>query len=97
MQDNIPIKIYRKSRDNQIQIIEDESCNLVPGDIFELPDNGMSLPCDCIILSGSVVINEAMLTGESTPLIKNHLPNIKQNFDEEKDAKYFLFSGTKIQ
>ena len=93
---NIPIKIYRKTRDNQIQIIEDESCNLVPGDIFELPDNGMSLPCDCILLSGSVVINEAMLTGESTPLIKNHLPNIKQNFDEEKDAKYFLFSGTKI-
>ena len=93
---NIPIKIHRKTRDNEIEIIEDESCNLVPGDVFELPDNGMSLPCDCILLSGSVVINEAMLTGESTPLIKNRLPEINQNFDEEKDAKYFLFSGTKI-
>ena len=37
-----------------------------------------------------------MLTGESTPIIKSHLPNIKQNFDEETDNKYFLFAGTKI-
>ena len=93
---NIPVKIYRKTDDNQIEIIDDESCNLVPGDIFELPDNGMAMPCDCILLSGSVIINEAMLTGESTPIIKSHLPNIKQNFDEEADSKYFLFAGTKI-
>ena len=93
---NIPIKIYRKTRDNLIEIIEEESCNLVPGDIFEIPDNGMAMPCDCILLSGSVIINEAMLTGESTPIIKSHLPNIKQNFDEESDSKYFLFAGTKI-
>ena len=93
---NIPIKIYRKTRNNDIEIIEDFSHNLVPGDIFELPDNGMAMPCDCILLSGSVIINEAMLTGESTPIIKSHLPNIKQNFDEDSDAKYFLFAGTKI-
>ena len=37
-----------------------------------------------------------MLTGESAPIIKSHLPNIKQNFDEENDEKYFLFAGTKI-
>ena len=93
---NIPVKIYRKTQDNQIEVIDEESCNLVPGDIFELPDNGMAMPCDCILLSGSVIINEAMLTGESTPIIKSHLPNIKQNFDEEADSKYFLFAGTKI-
>jgi magnesium-transporting ATPase (P-type) len=56
----------------------------------------MAMPCDCILLSGSVIINEAMLTGESTPIIKSHLPNIKQNFDEEIDSKYFLYAGTKI-
>ena len=93
---NIPIKIYRKTLDNKIEIIESESCKLVPGDIFELPDNGMAMPCDCILLSGSLIINEAMLTGESTPIIKSHLPNIKQNFDEDADQKYFLFAGTKI-
>ena len=93
---SIPVKIYKKTSDNVIETFNDLSINLVPGDIFEIPDNGMALPCDCILLSGSVIINEAMLTGESTPIIKSHLPNIKQNFDEEIDSKFFLFAGTKI-
>ena len=93
---SLPIKLYRKKADDEFEIIEEESVNLVPGDIFELPDNGMNMPCDCILLSGSVIINESMLTGESTPIIKSHLPNIKQNFDEEFDSKFFLFAGTKI-
>ena len=93
---SVPVKIYKKTEDNSVEIMESESINLVPGDIFELPDNGMAMPCDCILLSGSVIINEAMLTGESTPIIKSHLPNIKQNFDEEIDSKYFLYAGTKI-
>ena len=93
---SIKVKIYQKSENGSINEIEDESSNLVPGDVFELPDDGKAMPCDCILLTGSVIINEAMLTGESTPIIKSHLPNIKQNFDEENDAKYFLFAGTKI-
>ena len=93
---SIPIKIYRKTEDGNYQVFEDQSVNLVPGDVFEIPEDGMAMPCDCVLLSGSVIINEAMLTGESTPIIKSHLPNIKQNFDEETDNKYFLFAGTKI-
>ena len=92
---SIPIRIYRKEKEEN-KIMMDESLNLVPGDVFELPDDGMALPCDCILLSGSVIINEAMLTGESTPIIKSHLPNTNLKFDEESDAKYFLFAGTKI-
>ena len=93
---SIPVKIYQKNYDGNFDIIEEESVNLVPGDIFEIPEDGMAMPCDCILLSGSVIINEALLTGESTPIIKSHLPNIKQNFDEEMDSKYFLYAGTKI-
>ena len=96
---SIPIKIYKKNENSDFEkyeIINDMSVNLVPGDVFELPDDGQAMPCDCILLSGSVIINEAMLTGESTPIIKSHLPNIIQNFDAEKDSKYFLYSGTKI-
>ena len=93
---SIPVKIYRKDGEGKKDTIELQSSNLVPGDVFELPDDGMAMPCDCILLSGSVIINEAMLTGESTPIIKSHLPNIKQNFDEENDSKYFLYAGTKI-
>ena len=93
---SIPIRVYRKNQNGDNDILEIQSSNLVPGDVFELPDDGMAIPCDCILLTGSIIINEAMLTGESTPIIKSHLPNIKQNFDEENDTKYFLFAGTKI-
>jgi cation-transporting ATPase 13A3/4/5 len=93
---SIPVNIYKKTIDGNVEIFEEQSSNLTPGDIFELPEDGMAMPCDCILLSGSVIINEAMLTGESTPIIKSHLPNIKQSFDEENDAKYFLYAGTKI-
>ena len=77
-------------------IKEIQSISLVPGDVFELPPDGSAIPCDCILLSGSVIVNEAMLTGESTPIIKTHLPLLEKRFDYESDSKYMLFSGTKI-
>ena len=86
----------KKKKKNNFEIVEKNSIDLVPGDIFELPEDGQAMPCDCILLSGSVIINEAMLTGESTPIIKSHLPNNNNIFDEENDLKYFLFAGTKI-
>jgi P-type E1-E2 ATPase len=48
---------------------------LVPGDIVKVPQ-GAVLPCDMILLSGSAIINEALLTGESIPVIKESLPNL---------------------
>ena len=62
---SIPVKVYQKNENGDFDIISEQSINLVPGDIFELPDDGMAMPCDCILLSGSVIINEAMLTGET--------------------------------
>ena len=50
--------------DKTIQIID--SAELLPGDIVEVPQ-GKALPCDMILLTGSAIINEAMLTGESIP------------------------------
>lgn len=43
---------------------------IVPGDLIEVRDD-WSVPCDCILLNGSCIINESMLTGESIPIIKN--------------------------
>lgn len=37
-----------------------------------------------------------MLTGESTPIIKSHIPNTKKVFDPKVDKKYILYAGTKI-
>jgi len=43
--------------------------NLVPGDLIKITPSG-SIPADCIIVSGSVLVDESMLTGESLPLSK---------------------------
>ena len=37
-----------------------------------------------------------MLTGESTPIIKSQIPQIKDKFEYDNYKKYFLFAGTKI-
>ena len=40
-----------------------ESSQLVPGDIIEVPSFGCIMQCDAVLISGNVIINEAMLTG----------------------------------
>jgi P-type E1-E2 ATPase len=54
------------------------------------------MPCDAIVLTGSIIINEAMLTGESIPVIKSSLPLIGNNtvYSPEEHAKYTIYSGT---
>jgi len=37
-----------------------------------------------------------MLTGESTPIIKSHIPNTTKSFDPKVDNKFILYAGTKI-
>ncbi len=44
---------------------------LVPGDRFLITE-GMTLPCDCILINGRAIVDESMLTGESVPV--NKLP-----------------------
>ena len=43
------------------------STKLVVGDIIEIQDK-LPIPCDCILLSGEIYVNEASLTGESIPI-----------------------------
>jgi len=90
-----PVQILRRDKDLR-QNRTSSSVELVPGDLFELPDDGSALPCDCILVSGTVIVNESMLTGESTPVIKNQIPNTNTLFDPNIDKKYILFAGTKI-
>lgn len=42
------------------------SADLVPGDCISLPADGMLVPCDAALLTGECMVNESMLTGEST-------------------------------
>lgn len=42
------------------------SAELVPGDIIELPAQGGTVFYDAVLLSGTCVVNESMLTGKIT-------------------------------
>lgn len=39
-------------------------CRLVPGDVLALPPAGCVMPCDALLLTGSCIVNESMLTGK---------------------------------
>ena len=59
-----------------------------------------AVPCDLVILSGSVVVNEAILTGESQPLVKEGIANLDQvdlQLDLNNEHRnHILHSGTDI-
>jgi cation-transporting ATPase 13A2 len=77
--------------------IEVSSNDLVPGDIIELPNNNSIMPCDALILSGSAVINEALLTGESTPVFKVPIAKTPMyTFHERKNRASIVHTGTKL-
>jgi magnesium-transporting ATPase (P-type) len=70
-----PIEIKRKSGFMQMS-----SSELVPGDVVVVPDNCL-MPCDMVLLTGSCIVNESMLTGESVPVMKNCIAPIKDLYD----------------
>lgn len=60
-------------------------------------DSGV--PCDLLLLRGSCIVNEAMLSGESTPLLKEsvELRPAADNLDiDGLDRNSVLFGGTKV-
>ncbi len=65
------VNVMRSGDENILTAMD--SSNLVPGDVIEIPEN-TAMPCDLVLLTGSCIVNESMLTGESIPVIKNSLP-----------------------
>ncbi|XP_038301816.1 probable cation-transporting ATPase 13A5 isoform X2 [Canis lupus familiaris] len=77
-----------------------ESRLLVPGDTIILPGK-FSLPCDAILIDGSCVVNEGMLTGESIPVTKTPLTHSEntmawKSHSSEDYRKHVLFCGTEV-
>ncbi|MHA1339667.1 MAG: cation-translocating P-type ATPase [Promethearchaeota archaeon] len=71
------------------------SSQLVPGDIILL-DNGDKVPADCRIIESNLLkVDEAPLTGESTPVKKIDSVISKKNI-ELAEKKNMLFMGTSI-
>ncbi|XP_064349970.1 polyamine-transporting ATPase 13A3 isoform X2 [Camelus dromedarius] len=86
------------------EIEEIFSTDLVPGDLMVIPLNGTVMPCDAVLINGTCIVNESMLTGESVPVTKTNLPNpsvdIKGMGDElynpETHKRHTLFCGTTV-
>ncbi|KAI0460792.1 hypothetical protein LJB42_001592 [Komagataella kurtzmanii] len=83
---------------------EINSRDLVPGDIMEV-DQFNSFPCDAILISGSIIVNESMLTGESVPVSKKPIPldcmqvlvhELKKQKISSTLSRSFLYCGTRI-
>ncbi|KNC47416.1 endoplasmic reticulum Ca-transporting P-type ATPase [Thecamonas trahens ATCC 50062] len=85
------------------------STTLVPGDIIALAgprgrneaDPG-AVPCDVVLLYGKVIVNEAMLTGESVPQAKEPLLEggdawpADRTLSLESDKLHIVFGGTTV-
>ena len=76
------------------------SDKLVPGDVIEIPSNhSSSMTCDAVLINGTCILNESMLTGESVPVVKSPLPipeNVNEIFNVEAHKRNTLFNGTKV-
>ena len=92
------VNVYRKGKNDEIFPKEINSTELVPGDLYEIPGDGLSLPCDTILINGSVIVNESLITGDTSPVVKNGMNGNENIFDTKsnKSEKYFLYAGTKI-
>jgi len=80
-------------RDGEFKIVE--SSELVPGDVFIVPDN-QYLPCDAILANGHCIVNESMLTGESMPVVKGNFKDQGMPFSLKTHQKSFLYGGTEV-
>ncbi|KAF8324139.1 endoplasmic reticulum Ca-transporting P-type ATPase [Cantharellus anzutake] len=82
------IQVLRDDKWEQIQ-----TDKLVPGDLVSIVrgvKEETTVPADLLLIQGTVIVNEAMLSGESTPLLKSPL-----DVDSQHKGN-ILFSGTKI-
>ena len=93
-----PYEIYAYREKKWVEIKSDE---LLPGDLVSVgrtkEDSGVA--CDMALIEGTAIVNEAMLSGESTPLLKDSVqlrPGKAHIEPEGLDKNAFLWGGTKV-
>ncbi|CCM06202.1 uncharacterized protein FIBRA_08445 [Fibroporia radiculosa] len=78
-----------------------QSDELLPGDVVSVArhQTETNVPADVLLIQGTCIVNEAMLSGESTPLLKESIALLEtaERLDvDEAHKNYVLFSGTKL-
>ncbi|KKK15858.1 hypothetical protein ARAM_003880 [Aspergillus rambellii] len=88
--------VYRECKWQEIT-----SDKLLPGDLMSVnrtkEDGGVA--CDILLIEGSAIVNEAMLSGESTPLLKESVqlrPGDDRIEPDALDKNAFVHGGTKV-
>jgi cation-transporting ATPase 13A1 len=99
-----PYDVYVRREGKWVTISSED---ILPHDVISIPRGSKDehvVPCDVVLIEGGVVVNEAMLSGESTPL---HKESIQERATEDvihdengplssESKHHMVFSGTKV-
>ncbi|KAI0696646.1 endoplasmic reticulum Ca-transporting P-type ATPase [Cytidiella melzeri] len=91
-----PIQCRRNKKWTTLQTDE-----LLPGDVVSIVrgQTETTVPADILLVAGTCIVNEAMLSGESTPLLKESIELLEGSERLDVDTTHknaVLFSGTKV-